>query len=77
MEVNPIPPCKACPERKEACHCTCERWQAYTAQRDEGYITRYRESVIDDYMAVTVKRKLKKNHNVAAKNAPAGREKYK
>lgn len=30
-----VAPCKNCPERRELCHATCERYKAYRAWCDE------------------------------------------
>ena len=38
MEKGPWkPPCQHCQERHEACHDTCERYQAFRARRLEDY----------------------------------------
>ena len=34
-------PCgRDCPDRKEACSLSCERWAEYVAERDKGYAER-------------------------------------
>lgn len=37
------PPCKGCPDRRELCHATCERYLAYREERDRLNAEKYAE----------------------------------
>lgn len=37
------PPCKDCPDRRELCHATCERYLAYREERDRLNAEKYAE----------------------------------
>lgn len=55
-----------CKDRKQGCAATCERWQAYEAERNRGYakIKVYPEYTIGKYTAIRKWLRKSKKTNV-------------
>lgn len=55
------PPCKDCPDRSVRCHAECERYKAFTAEREEiraekGRNRAFRRYKIDNYNRLMIER---------------------